>query len=173
MDIQVKLRRLHQKDAPVLATLANNKNVWDNLRDLMPHPYAEKDAIDFIEMVDKEDPHCTFALEFENELCGVIGLMLQKDVYRFSGEIGYWIGEPYWGRGIASHGIKMILEYGFTQLNLSRIFAGAYEYNMGSMRVLEKNGFEKEGVLKKAVFKNGEFYDEHRFGILNPNFKTN
>ncbi|MGB5228245.1 MAG: GNAT family protein, partial [Eudoraea sp.] len=86
---------------------------------------------------------------------------------RKSAEIGYWIGEPYWGKGIATKAIKLITKYGFEDLKLVRIYAGVFEFNMVSMKVLENNGYKKEGVFKKAVFKNSNFFDEHRYFKLN------
>ena len=93
----------------------------------------------------------------------MIGLIVQKDVYRKSAEIGYWIGEPFWGMGIATKAVEPITEYGFMELELNRIYTGVFEYNTASMKVLEKNGFEKEGIFKDAIFKNSKVYDEHRF----------
>ena len=162
----IQLRKLVQDDAERLAELANNKSVWSNLRNKMPHPYALEDAQQFIASADKENPTLSFGIYFEHELCGVIGIIAQKDVYRFSGEIGYWLGEPFWGKGIATPALKLITEYAFDTLQLNRVFAASYAFNKASIRVLEKNGFVHEGVLKQAVFKNGQFHDEWRFGKL-------
>lgn len=164
MDVQ--LRTLDEKDATVMAHLANNKNVWDNLRDKMPHPYTRKDAAYFIRLTQNENPQVTFGIACEGSLCGVIGLLLQSDVYRKSAEMGYWVGEPYWGKGIATQAVEKIVKYGFEKLGLHRIYAGVFENNRKSMHVLGKNGFTKEGVLRKAVLKNGVFYDEHRYSKL-------
>jgi len=160
------LRPLKDSDAEVLATLANNKKIWDNIRDKMPHPYNVNDARFFINSTKENVPQVTFAIVRDDEFCGVIGLILQSDVYRLSAEMGYWIGEPYWGQGITTEAIDILSDYGFESLGLIRIYAGVYEYNLGSMRVLEKNGFLKEGVARKAVIKNGGIYDEHRYGRL-------
>jgi len=165
-NMNIQLRALRDDDADSIAKLANNKMIWDNIRDKMPHPYVKKDAESFIDLTKKEDPQVSFGILFENELCGVIGLILQTDVYRKSSEMGYWIGEPYWGKGIATEAVGKIIRYGFEELELERIFAGAYEYNVASMRVLEKNGFIKEGISRKSALKNGQFYDEHKYGKL-------
>ncbi len=164
--LNIKLRSLKDEDAESIALLANNKNIWDNIRDKMPHPYAKKDADFFINLTKKESPKTTFGIELNNEICGVIGLILQSDVNRMSAEMGYWIGEPFWGRGIATDAVSIITKYGFETLGLMRIYAGVYEYNIGSMRVLEKSGFLKEGIARKSVIKNGNFYDEHKFAKL-------
>lgn len=97
----------------------------------------------------------------------MVGLIFQKDVYRKSTEIGYWIGESFWGKGIATQAVGLLVHHAFEELGLARLYAGIFEYNVGSIRVLEKNGFQKEGISKKAVFKNGKFWDEHRYALLN------
>lgn len=108
----------------------------------------------------------TFGIFREKELCGVIGLKPQSDIYRMSVEVGYWIGEPYWGQGIAHQALEQIISFGFAELSINRIFAAVFSQNAASIKVLEKAGFQKEGILKKAVFKNGEFLDEIRYGLL-------
>jgi [ribosomal protein S5]-alanine N-acetyltransferase len=159
----ITLRPLQNTDAPILAQLANNKKIWDNLRDYIPHPYTQTDSEWFIGLCLQENPTLTFAIEHKGGLCGVIGLVPQKDVYRKSAEIGYWIGEPFWNRGIATTAVKLISQYGFNELNMVRIFTAVFDYNPASMKVLEKNGYKKEAVFKKAVIKNGEIWDEHRY----------
>ncbi|ELR70650.1 acetyltransferase [Fulvivirga imtechensis AK7] len=165
-DGPIRLRGLDLSDKKKLALLANNKKVWDNLRDYMPHPYSEEDAVDFIRLTDQEAPKLTFAIEYNIELCGVIGLVPQKDVYRRTAEIGYCLGEPFWGKGIATTAVKLLTAYGFQQIDLVRIHTGVFEYNTVSMRVLEKNGYKKEGIFKHAVLKNGKIWDEHRYAKL-------
>ena len=160
---EIKIRPLELSDKPVLAILANNKNVSDNLRDFFPNPYGETDAESFINFTKNESPQQSFGMEYEGELCGVIGLIIQKDVYRKSAEIGYWIGEAYWKKGIATKAVELITKYGFEELKLIRIYAGVFEFNTGSMRVLEKNGFQKEGIFKNSIFKHEKVWDEHRY----------
>ena len=163
----VSLRVLDEDDALDLVFLANNINIWNNVRDYFPHPYSQEDADFFIDLCKKEKPKVTFAIEDNNKLCGVIGLVLQKDVYKHSAEIGYWIGEPFWRKGIATNAVKQMVEYAFQELKLERIFAGIFEYNKASMRVLDKCGFQLEGISKKALIKNGRFWDEYRYAIVN------
>lgn len=162
----IRLRILSVSDIPAIAQLANNKKIWDNVRDRFGHPYTEKNAKEFIEMQRKTDMEKVFAIDYKGKLCGLVGLILQKDVYRKSAEIGYWIGEPYWGKGIATKAIELIVAYAFNDLKLIRIYAGVFEYNVASMKVLEKNGFKKEGVSKNAIFKSGKIWDEHRYAKL-------
>jgi RimJ/RimL family protein N-acetyltransferase len=163
---KIILRPLNDNDSAELAQLANNKKIWDNLRDLMPFPYTIDDAIFFINMGKEENPTMTFAIEFDGNLCGVIGLVAQKDVYRKTAEIGYWIGEPYWNKGIATVAVKLITEYGFVQLDYVRIHTGVFEYNIKSMKVLEKNGYKKDGIFEKAVLKNGQIWNEHKYSKI-------
>lgn len=167
---KIKIRSLELSDKVELAKLANNKNVWDNLRDYIPYPYDENDAEFFINLTEKENPKQNFGIEYNGVICGVIGLIIQRDVYRKSGEIGYWLGEPFWGNGIATKAVGLITEYGFDALKLVRIYTGIFEFNISYMKVLEKNGYEKEGVFKNAIFKNGKIYNEHRYYKLNKNY---
>ena len=90
------------------------------------------------------------------------------DVYRHTAEIGYWLGEPYWGRGIGSAAVEKLVQHGFHKLNLMRIQAAVFSYNEPSIHVLLKNGFKHEGVMRKKVFKDGKFHDEYLFGLTNP-----
>lgn len=166
---EVELRALNMADVAPMAILANNKKIWDNVRDYMPYPYSEENAREFIEMVSEEEKPYTFAISYKGRLAGVIGLTPQEDVYRINAEVGYWIGEPFWGKGIATKAVEMISKYGFEQMGFQRIFAGVFEYNAGSMRVLEKNGYVKEGIFKKSLIKNEQIWDEHRYAILKEN----
>src|SRR5688500_13637193 len=169
-DGNILLRGLFDNDKSRMTELANNKKVWNNLRDYMPNPYSENDAINFISFVARENPPCTFAIVYNDEFCGVIGLIPQKDIYRISAEIGYWLGEPYWGKGIATRAVKLITYYGLNELNFTRLYTGVFEYNLASMKVLEKNGYVKEGVFRKALIKNDRIWDEHRYAILKEEF---
>ncbi|SEM08249.1 Protein N-acetyltransferase, RimJ/RimL family [Aquimarina amphilecti] len=163
---KIEIRTLKLSDKLQLAKLANNKDIWNNLRDYIPHPYSENDAETFINFTQEQNPQQSFAIEFKNQLCGVISLIIQNDVYRKNAEIGYWIGQPYWGNGIATKAVKLITLYGFKELDLTRIYAGVFENNIASMRILEKNGYTKEAVFQKAIIKNGKTLDEHRYFIL-------
>lgn len=160
---KISLRQLADSDKAALAQLANNKKISDNLRDIFPFPYTLENAVFFINLVKNEKPRMTFAIEFEGSFCGVIGLVPQHDVYKKTAEIGYWIGEPYWNKGIATTAVNLISEYGLHQLDFVRIHTGVFQHNLASMHVLEKCGYKKEGIFEKAVLKNGKILDEHRF----------
>jgi len=160
------LRPLRADDATVLAQLANNRKIWINVRDVLPSPYSIDDANNFIRFTQKENPQMSFAITFDEQLCGMVGLVGQTDVYKKTAEIGYWIGEPYWNKGIATIAVKLLTQYGFDQLDFIRIHTGVFEYNIGSMKVLTKNGYTKDGVFRKSILKNGQIFDEHRFSKI-------
>ena len=165
---KIELRAFQEEDAVSLVTLCNNKNIWNNVRDTFPHPYGEKEAKEFIKIATAKDPQEIFAIVNHNQLVGCIGIHPQADVYRHSAEIGYWIGEPYWGSGMATRAVKLIIDYGFNTLNLVRIYAGCFDFNLASQKVLLKAGFQQEAVHKKAVLKNEKLCDEIRYAIFRP-----
>ena len=169
---EITIRALRYADKERLAHLANSKKIWRNLRDMFPHPYRVDDAVRFIDSVKQQDPQVTFAIDYQHQLAGVIGMILQQDVYRHNAEVGYWIGEKYWKQGIASAALKMICGYAFKDLKVERLFAGIFEGNKGSQRVLEKCGFRQEGIMRKAVFKENKYLNEVRFGLLKEEFEN-
>jgi len=162
----VRIRPLQPDDSKKIAELANNRKIWLNVRDMFPHPFGESDAMKFIESKRLESPQTTFGITYNRDLTGAIGLVLQEDVYRYSAELGYWIGEPFWNNGIATNALRLMITYAFEKLQLKRLFAGVFEGNEASKKVLEKCGFEFEGIAQKAVFKNGLFLDEYRYVLL-------
>ena len=160
---EVQLRELTEADIPLIAKLANNDKIWQNLTDRFPRNYTIKDAKEFLETIKQNEQKNTFAITFNNEFCGVISLVPQQDIYKKSAELGYWIGEPFWGKGIVTKAIKIITKYGFENLDIVRIFAKTFDFNIGSMRVLEKNGYIRESIEKKGAYKNGKIIDVHVF----------
>lgn len=163
---KIHVRPLKNKDRKAIAQYANNKKIGQNLRDIMPFPYTLEDADMFLEVVALEDPVCTFAIEFNGKFAGVCGLNIETDIYRNSCEIGYWIGEPFWSKGIATKAVLWLTDYAFNVLGKVRVHTGVFAYNKASMRVLEKCGFEKEGIFKKALTKDGKLYDEVRYALV-------
>jgi len=163
----IRLRQFEEKDIPPLAFLCNNKKIWDNVRDFLPFPYTEKHAQEFVRTCQGEDPQVTFVVEYKGNFAGCIGLVRQTDIYKLTAELGYWIGEPYWGLGIATKSVNLIVDYGFDQLGLVRIFTGVFDFNKASQRVLEKAGFKLEGIFEKNVLKNGKILNEYRYGKIN------
>ncbi|WP_436514387.1 GNAT family N-acetyltransferase [Ekhidna sp. To15] len=168
-DGSVTLRPLKKADASPIAQLINNRKIWDNLRDI-PYPYHLKDAEAFIELSSQQVPVATFGIFFKGELCGVIGLIMQKDIYRLSAEVGYWIGEPFWGKGLATKSLSLITDYAFSELGLNRLYAGAFAHNEASRKVLEKCGYQREGIAKNAIIKNNQILDEYKYAILKSDF---
>ncbi|MEA3444338.1 MAG: GNAT family protein [Bacteroidota bacterium] len=159
----VSIRRFRNDDIQRIAQLANNEMISQNLRDAFPHPYSEKDAEEFIKRCLAIEPNFAYAVCYKGEYVGNIGIMQEKDVYRKSVEIGYFIGEPYWNLGIATKAVNLICDYTFANFDIARIHTGIFEYNKASCRVLEKSGFQKEGVFRKSVFKMGRLWDEIRY----------
>lgn len=146
-------------DETSLERNANNRNIWRNLRDAFPHPYTLEAARDWISFATTVTPDVAFAVEVDGEACGGIGLRLQADVDRVSAEIGFWLGEPYWNRGIMSAALAHFVPHCFRTFELTSIFARCFAWNHGSMRILEKNRFCKVGVLRQAAVKDGELVD--------------
>jgi len=166
VDRDVILRELLDSDLEKLVIYADNEKVSMNLRDGFPKPYTIESARSFKKMIDSQRPKTFFAIEYQNEYVGNISLSLGTDVYRKSAEIGYFIGEPFWNKGIATKAVNLITDWGFTQLDIVRIYTGVFEYNQASQRVLAKCGFIKEAVLKKAICKDNQIFDEIRFAKI-------
>ena len=166
------LRSWVPEDAVSLVKHANNPNVANNLRDGFPYPYTLRDAKQWLESVNENSDNIIMALEINGEAAGGIGLHGQKDVYRFNVEIGYWLSERYWGKGIMTDAVSATVEHAFTRTSWLRIFANIYEHNYSSMRVLEKCGFRKEAIHKKAVIKNNKLLDEHLYALLKENWTS-
>jgi len=159
--MKVTLREWKRSDAEALAFIANNKKIWDNVRDRLPYPYTKKDAKEWLELVKKQKVVTTFCIEVDGSLAGSIGVTLRDDVYRKTAEIGYFIAEEYWGKGVATEGIKQMVSYVQKKFDIVRIFAEVFEHNKASMRALEKNGFYLECIRKKAAFKNNMILDDY------------
>lgn len=162
----VQLRSIRPQDLSSLVQLANNPKIASNLRNSFPHPYTEKDALAFIEAAQSAEIPFRFAIEMDGILVGNIAIHVHDDVYQKNAELGYFVGKPYWGQGIATKAVELITAYGFKAFDLERVFAGVFSGNPASARVLEKAGFEFEGTFKNAIYKNGAIYDELRYGIL-------
>jgi RimJ/RimL family protein N-acetyltransferase len=163
----VTLRPPRKEDLDRMVKLANNKKIFDNLTDSFAHPYTTDDAHKFILSATSEEPCRRFVIEIDGMFVGNIGLHPQEDIYRFNAEIGYFIGEPYWGQGIATKAVKIATAYAFEVLKVKRIYAGVFAYNPASARILEKCGYTYEGTFKSGLCKNGEFHDELRYAMVN------
>ena len=153
-------------DEESLVASANNLNIWRNLRDRFPYPYTLKDAREWIRITSEEAPQANFAIVVDDKAVGGIGLVLKEDISRCSAEIGYWLGEAYWGRGIVTEAVRALTNWAFDNYNLNRIYAGVLEWNPASMRVLEKAGYQFEGRLRKAVVKQNQVMDEFIYAVV-------
>lgn len=167
MDLTVRLRPLLESDLTKLTEYANNRKVSINLRDGFPFPYTMEDAQKFLQMIATNTSIHLFAIEYNGEYAGNISLSVGADVYRKSAEIGYFIGEPLWNKGITTKAVTLMTEWGFRNLDIVRIYAGVFEFNKASQRVLEKCGYTKEAVSRSAICKENKIYDEIRYAILN------
>lgn len=158
------LRNWKYSDLANLVKNANNPNIACNMRDGFPYPYTVNAGKQWIQLAENND--VIFAITVNDEAIGSIGLNIGEDIERISAEVGYWLGEDYWGKGIASSALKGIVEYGFNELRLERIFAVPIEHNIASRRVLEKNGFILEGILRKSVIKFDKIYNQALYAII-------
>ena len=158
----IQLCKIENESPWVISKLANNYEIAKNLRDIFPHPYTIDNAVSFIELAKTGELGLVFGIYSENEF---IGWNPQSDVYRINAEVGYWIGEPYWRNGYATETVKLLVEMAFNQLGMQRVYANIFEYNIASMKVLEKVGFEKEATIKSSVIKKGQIFDEHIYSI--------
>ena len=166
----IKLRPFRLTDAHRLVELADNEKISRNLRDGFPNPYTLSDAESFLAKFANQEPVTFFAIEYNGEHVGNISLLQEQDIYRKSANIGYFIGEPYWNKGIVSTAVNLITDYGFNNLGIIRIHTGVFEYNTASQKVLEKCGFTKECIFRKSVFKQNKIWDEVRYSKINPEF---
>ncbi len=160
------IRSWRPEDIPSLVRYANNRRVWRNLKDRFPHPYTVADAERWIQQATQATPQTHLAIAMGEEAVGGIGLDLQNDVFRRSAEIGIWLAEPYWGRGIATEAVRAMTDFAFATFDVCRVFAGVFEWNPASMRVLEKAGYSLEGRLRKSVTKDGQTIDQMLYAIV-------
>jgi len=160
------LRNWQLKDTNSLVKNGNNKKIWNNLRDEFPYPYTEMAARQWIEIANRDKPLKNFAIIYKNKAVGGIGVNILHDVFRVNAEIGYWLGEKYWNRGIATKALKAMIKYTFDTFLVSRIFAHVFESNESSIRVLKKCGFLQEGNLKKSIIKNNQIQDCYIYALL-------
>lgn len=160
------LRAWRPGDETLLTLQANNRNVWINLRDRFPHPYTLADAEEWIRQSRGIRPQTQFAIVIDGAAVGGIGLERRSDVFRRSAEVGYWLGEPFWGRGIMTEAVRAVTEYAFENFDLCRIEAGVFEWNSASMRVLEKAGYICEARLRKSITKEGRTIDQFLYAMV-------
>jgi RimJ/RimL family protein N-acetyltransferase len=153
-------------DAAALVTYGNNRNIWLNLRDRFPHPYTPRDAQQFLRRMRAARPETAFAIDVAGEAVGGIGYLLQTDVDRVSAEIGYWLAEPFWGRGITTEALKAVTRHAIEAHGLTRLYALPFAHNTASCRVLEKAGYQLEGRLRRSAIKDGVIVDQLQYAFV-------
>ncbi|MDE6005703.1 MAG: GNAT family N-acetyltransferase [Oscillospiraceae bacterium] len=162
-----KIRKWKLSDASDLALALSNKKIQDNLRDGLPYPYTEQNATEYIQAMLSADENkiFAFAITIDNKVIGSISIFRQENIHRRTGELGYYIAENYWGKGIMTEAVKQICEYVFNNTDIIRIYAEPFAYNSASCRVLEKAGFQLEGILKNNAVKNGKIIDMKLYAL--------
>ena len=168
--MKITIREWRIEDKADLAENLNNVHVLNNLRDGLPYPYTEKDAEEYIHAMLSSDKENTFAfaVTLDDQVIGSIGVFRCDNIHRRTAELGYYIGEKYWGNGYMTSAVRQICAYVFDNTDIIRIFAEPFAKNVASCRVLEKSGFTCEGVLRKNAFKNGEFLDMKMYALIKP-----
>lgn len=162
------LRAWKKEDAESVAVAANNERIARNLRNVFPHPYTLAAAEWYVNdcIAHGEEHQITRAIVVDGKAVGSIGIFVKDDVYEKSGELGYWLAEEYWGKGIMTEAVKRICREAYEKFYIIRIFAEPFAHNMGSRRVLEKAGFTCEGIMRDGVYKNGKVYSYCMYSLL-------
>lgn len=162
------IRKWKIEDAKELAELLNNLKILDNLRDGLPYPYTRKDAEEYISSMLSADEETTFAFAItaDGRVVGSIGIFRCDNIHFRTAEMGYYIGEPYWGRGMGTGAVRQACDYVFSNTDIIRIFAEPFSHNTASCRVLEKAGFAFEGLLRSNAVKNGRVIDMKMYSLI-------
>jgi RimJ/RimL family protein N-acetyltransferase len=158
-------------DLDSLVKYANNPNIARNMTDKFPFPYTKEHGKAFIEFATQDNPIHIFAIEVNGEAVGGIGIHPKEDIHRKNAELGYWLAEPFWNRGIMSNAIKQIVDFGFETYPVERIYAMVFSTNIGSQKILEKNNFLREAVMKETIYKNEIFLDEWIYAVRRKDWK--
>ena len=161
-----EVRSWQSGDVASLVTHANNRKIWVNLRDRFPHPYTRADGRAFIRASRRAEPETSFAIAVGGMAVGGIAFLLQSDVERVSAEIGYWLGEALWGRGIVTEAVLAVTRHAIERHGLTRIFALPFAHNTASCRVLEKAGYLREGHLRRSAIKDGVVVDQIQYAFI-------
>jgi len=168
--MEYKLRPWSISDLDSLVGYANNWNIAKFLTDKFPFPYTESNGRAFIEFATKDNPVHIFAIDIGGQAVGGIGIHPQDDIFRKNAELGYWLAEPFWGKGIMSGAVKQAVNVAFDTFAIDRVFARPFGTNLASQKVLEKNGFVLEGRFEKVLFKNNEYADELIYAVRRNNW---
>ena len=158
----IELRNFVDSDINSIVIYANNINVSRYMASRMPYPYTKADAIWWVETGSKEQG-LNYAIDLDGKCIGVVSVRFGDLELQYSAEIGYWIAEDHWGKGIGTEAVSKMTDHIFSEMKTVRLSAPVYSPNKGSMRVLEKCGYTLEAIHRKAVFKSDKFLDEHVF----------
>jgi len=160
------IRPWKKGDEPSLVRHADNRNVWLGVRDTFPNPYTVSDANAWVNVAIRGLRDEVWAIDVAGFAVGGISLHPDEGVHRYNAEIGYWLGEEYWGQGIATEAVRAMTRHGFEAWGLVRVYAAVFDYNEASKRVLEKCGYALEGTLRLSAFKAGHFVDQHMYAAV-------
>lgn len=166
--MKCEIRKWKVEDAKDLSLALSNPSVLRNLRDGLPYPYTEKDGLDYINLMLSSDENSTFAyaIVVDGKVAGSVGAFRQGNIHFRTAEIGYYLAEKYWSKGIMSDAVRQLCDYIFSNTDIIRIFAEPFSYNTGSCRVLEHNGFEFEGLLRQNAYKDGRILDMKMYSLI-------
>jgi len=162
------LRPFSHNDIESLMEYANNPKIAANLTNQFPNPYTRESGENFIKFAMQSSPPTIFAIDIDGKASGGIGLHVQSDIHIKNAELGYWLAEPFWGQGIMTKAVKHMVDYGFKNLDINRIYARPFGTNIASQKVLKNAGFVLEGKFKCTIFKNGEYLDELIYAVRKP-----
>jgi ribosomal-protein-alanine N-acetyltransferase len=160
------VRSWRPDDLTSLIASADNRKIWLNLRDRFPHPYTRHAGREFLRTMQTQRPETLFAIAVGGEAVGGIGFVMLADVERVSAEVGYWLAEPFWGRGIATEALVAVTRYAIETHGFTRLFAVPFASNQASCRVLEKAGYVLEGRLRKSAIKDGQIIDQLQYAFI-------
>jgi [ribosomal protein S5]-alanine N-acetyltransferase len=161
-----EIRSWRPDDLNALVAHADNRKIWLNLRDRFPHPYTRRDGREFLSTAQAQRPETLFAIAVGGEAVGGIGFSTAADVERVSAEVGYWLAEPFWGRGIATEALAAVTRYAIATFGFTRMFAVPFASNRASCRVLEKAGYVLEGHLRRSAIKDGQIIDQMQYAFI-------
>ena len=169
--MKISIRTWKQTDAKALSDALSNKKILNNLRDGLPYPYTKEDALDYINFILSSNPNNTFAyaIDVDGVAVGSIGAFRQENIHYRTAEVGYYLAEEFWGKGIMTEAVRLLCSEVFAKTDIIRIYAEPFAYNTGSRRVLEKAGFQFEGIMKCNAVKNGQILDMALYAITRHN----
>lgn len=160
-----EVRSWRASDLESLVRHADNRNIWIQVRDRFPHPYTDRDGRGFLKKMCAQSPETVFAIAVAGEAIGCIGYQPQGDVERVSAEVGYWLAEPFWRRGIATEALIALTQHAVRTHDLTRLFALSFASNPASSRVLEKAGYRLEARLRRSAIKDGRVVDQLQYAF--------